>query len=282
MDGLEACVEKMEREGVARAAIDTFKHYYEQLREGETGMLPEAEIEPVEEVQDLEDLPEADPPLDEAIVLKLNGGLGTSMGMTRAKSLIEAKDGLSFLDVVARQVLELRERTSARLPLVLMNSFYTHDDSLEALAAHEGLESDVPPDFVQNKEPKIRADDLQPIEWPDDPSLEWCPPGHGDLYTALLTSGMLDDLLDRGYRYAFVSNSDNLGAVLEPRILAWMAREEIPFVMEVTRRTEMDRKGGHIAERRGDGLVLRESAQTPDEDQAAFEDVQRHRFFNTN
>src|SRR3954470_10064091 len=110
MDGLEACVEKMEREGVPRAAIDTFKHYYEQLREGETGMLPEAEIEPVEEGQDLDELPEADPqrpsaagtgaPLDQVIVVKLNGGLGTSMGMTRAKSLIEAKDGLSFLDVI--------------------------------------------------------------------------------------------------------------------------------------------------------------------------------------
>src|SRR5438067_1365798 len=127
MDGLEACVEKMEREGVPRAAIDTFKHYYEQLREGETGMLPESTIEPVDEVQDLDALPEGDAPLDRAIVLKLNGGLGTSMGMTRAKSLIEAKDGLSFLDVIARQVIELRERTGARLPLVLMNSFYTRD-----------------------------------------------------------------------------------------------------------------------------------------------------------
>src|SRR6478672_10926090 len=171
MDGLEACVEKMEREGVPRAAIDTFKHYYEQLREGETGMLPEAEIEPVEEVQDLDELPDADAPLDQVIVLKLNGGLGTSMGMTRAKSLIEAKDGLSFLDIIARQVLGLRERTGARLPLVLMNSFSTQEDTLEALAAHDGLKADVPPDFMQNKEPKLLADGLEPVEWPDDPSL---------------------------------------------------------------------------------------------------------------
>ena len=233
MDGLQASVEKMRREGLPDAAIDTFTHYYEQLAEGETGMLPESEIEPVEDVQQLDDLPEGDPPLDAAVVLKLNGGLGTSMGMTRAKSLIEAKDGLTFLEVIARQVIELRERSGARLPLVLMDSFYTHDDALEELP--DAVSSDVAPDFVQHKEPKILVEDLQPAEWPDDPSLEWCPPGHGDLYTALLTSGMLDDLLDRGYRYAFVSNSDNLGAVLEPRILAWMAREEIPFVMEVTR-----------------------------------------------
>jgi UTP--glucose-1-phosphate uridylyltransferase len=281
MDGLEACVQKMEREGVARAAIDTFKHYYEQLREGETGMLPEAEIEPVEEVQDLEDLPEADAPLDQVIVLKLNGGLGTSMGMTRAKSLIEAKDGLSFLDVIARQVLELRERTGARLPLVLMNSFATRDDSLQALEAHPELASDVPADFVQNKEPKVLVDGLGPAEWPPNPSLEWCPPGHGDIYTALLSSGTLDALLEAGYRWAFMSNSDNLGAVLDPRILAWIASEEIPFVMEVTDRTEADRKGGHIA-RQGDRYLLRETAQTPEEDLGALQDITRHRYVNTN
>jgi UTP--glucose-1-phosphate uridylyltransferase len=281
MDGLEACVEKMEREGVPRAAIDTFKHYYEQLREGETGMLPEADIEPVDEVQDLEDLPEADAPLDQVIVLKLNGGLGTSMGMTRAKSLIEAKDGLSFLDVIARQVIELRERTGARLPLVLMNSFATRDDSLEALEAHPELAADVPADFVQNKEPKVLVDGLGPAEWPQNPSLEWCPPGHGDIYTALMSSGTLDALLDAGYRWAFMSNSDNLGAVLEPRILAWIAREEIPFAMEVTDRTEADRKGGHIA-RKGDRYLLRETAQTPDEDLGALQDITRHRYVNTN
>jgi UTP--glucose-1-phosphate uridylyltransferase len=282
MDGLEACVAKMEREGVAPAAVETFKHYYEQLRAGETGMLPEAEIEPVEEVQDLDDLPEGEAPLDRAIVLKLNGGLGTSMGMTRAKSLIEAKDGLSFLDVIARQVIELRERTGARLPLVLMNSFYTRDDSLKALAEHEELAADVPPDFLQNKEPKILVDGLGPAEWPPDPSLEWCPPGHGDLYTALLTSGMLEALLEAGYRWAFMSNSDNLGAVLDPRILAWIAREEIPFAMEVTDRTEADRKGGHIARRPGGGYLLRETAQTPEEDLDALQDISRHRYVNTN
>ncbi len=279
MDGLEASVEKMRREGLPDAAIETFRHYYEQLAEGETGMIPESEIEPVEEVQQLDDLPEGDPPLDQAVVLKLNGGLGTSMGMTQAKSLIEAKDGLTFLDVIARQVVSLRERSGARVPLVLMDSFRTHDDALAALG---DFESDVPLDFVQHKEPKLLVDGLQPVEWPDDPSLEWCPPGHGDVYTALLTSGMLDALLERGYRYAFVSNSDNLGAVLDPRILAWIAREEIPFAMEVTRRTEADRKGGHIARVPGGGYLLRETAQTPEEDLAALQDIARHRYVNTN
>jgi UTP--glucose-1-phosphate uridylyltransferase len=204
------------------------------------------------------------------------------MGMTRAKALLEVKDGLTFLDVIARQVLDLRARTGARLPLVLMNSFATREDSLAALARYPELEADVPLDFVQNKVPKLRADDLAPVDWPADPGLEWAPPGHGDLYTALVTSGLLEALLARGYRWAFVSNADNLGAVLDPRILGWVARDEVPFVMEVAQRTKADRKGGHLARRRGGGLVLREIAQTPDDDVGAFQDIGRHRFFNTN
>src|SRR3954454_18646866 len=234
---LRASVEKMGSEGVAGPAIRAFEHYYRQLEAGETGLLPEESIEPVSDLPSLEDLPEdADAEreaLQHAVVLRLNGGLGTSMGLSRAKSLLEAKDGLTFLDIIARQVLALRERHDARLPLVLMDSFSTREDSLEALARYPELDVGMPPDSVQNKEPKIRVEDLMPVEGPDDPSLEWCPPGHGDLYTALLTSGMLDALREHGYRYAFVSNSDNLGAVLDPRILGWLAREEIPFAMEV-------------------------------------------------
>jgi UTP--glucose-1-phosphate uridylyltransferase len=285
MSGLQASIDKMRRDGVGDAAVQAFADAYERLREGETGVLPECELEPVDDVPDADELPDADAAaaLDHAVVIKLNGGLGTSMGMTGPKSLVEVKDGLTFLDIIVRQVLGLRERTRARLPLVLMNSFSTRDASLEALGRYEDVEADVPLDFVQNKVPKLRADELEPVEWPDDPELEWAPPGHGDLYAALVTSGMLDTLLDRDYRWAFVSNADNLGAVLEPRILAWIAAEDVPFVMEVADRTEADRKGGHIARRReGGGLVLREIAQTPDEDVDAFQDVSRHRFFNTN
>jgi UTP--glucose-1-phosphate uridylyltransferase len=286
-EGLAACEEKMRAAGVPDVAIATFAHYYRQLEAGETGMIPESELAPVEDLPSSDALPEpadgARDALDRAVVIKLNGGLGTSMGMTRAKSLLPVKDGLTFLDIIVRQVLELRGRQGARLPLVLMNSFYTRDESLEALRRHSGVEADVSLDFVQNKEPKLRVDDLMPVEWPPDPELEWCPPGHGDLYTALVTSGMLEALLDHGYEYAFVSNSDNLGAVLDPRILAWFAAERVPFLMEAADRTEADRKGGHLARRRADGqLVLREIAQTPDEDRDAFQDITRHRFFNTN
>ena len=286
MEGLDASVEKMRREGVPEPAVETFAHYYRRLAEGESGLLPESEIEPVDDVADAEVLPEAGEDgreaLDRTVVIKLNGGLGTSMGMTGAKSLIEAKDGYTFLDLIARQVLEDRRRHGVRLPLVLMNSFRTREESLAALERYPDLRVDVPLDFVQGRVPKLRADDLRPVSWPDDPSLEWAPPGHGDLYGSLVSSGMLEELRAKGYEHAFVSNSDNLGAVAEPRIAAWFEREELPFVMEVADRTESDRKGGHIARRRGDGLVLRETAQTLEDDLDAFQDIDRHRYFNAN
>src|SRR3954463_8117555 len=277
----------MREEGVAGGHINAFEHYYRQLEAGETGLMPEDSIEPVTDLPALDDLPDdaeaEDESLKKAIVLRLNGGLGTSMGMTAAKSLLEVKDGLSFLDIIARQVLHRRAQAGARLPLVLMNSFYTRDDSLRALERYPELAGDVPLDFVQDKVPKLLADELRPVSWPDDPDLEWAPPGHGDLYTALVAGGMLETLLERRYEYAFVSNADNLGATLEPRILSWFVREEIPFLMEAADRTEADRKGGHLASRAdGGGLLLREIAQTPDDDVDAFQDVRRHRFFNTN
>jgi UTP--glucose-1-phosphate uridylyltransferase len=282
---VSAATDKMRAEGLPEVAIGTFEHYERLLRAGDTGVLPEAELEPLTEVPRADDLPEPDPDsVARAVVLKLNGGLGTSMGMTKAKSLLEVKDGHSFLDVIVRQVLHLRERHGAPIPLLLMNSFATRDDTLAALERYPDLKIDgLPLDFVQGKVPKLLAESFEPVTWEADPSLEWAPPGHGDVFTSLATSGMLDTLLERGYEYLFLSNSDNLGAALEPRILAWFAREELPFLSEVVDRTEADRKGGHLARRRGGGgLVLRETAQVPEEDREAFEDTERHRFFNAN
>ena len=284
-DALNRALEKMRADGVADVAVKTFAHYYELLRAGETGTLAESEIGPVQELPDADELAddEADDALARTVVIKLNGGLGTSMGMSGPKSLLEVKDGLTFLDITVQQIRDLRERTGARLPLVLMNSFATREASLEALADHPELAVDgLDADFVQSKVPKLAADDLAPVRWPDDPALEWAPPGHGDLYPSLLSSGMLDALLEAGYEYAFVANVDNLGAVMDERILAWFARERIPFLMEVADRTPADRKGGHLAQRSDGGLVLREVAQTPEDDLETFQDIERHRFFNTN
>ncbi|WP_370288785.1 UTP--glucose-1-phosphate uridylyltransferase [Nocardioides sp.] len=285
--GLEKARAKMVAAGVDPVAIENFAHYYRLLEHGETGMIPESSIEPVE----MESL--ADVEIDEQVgadalaataVIKLNGGLGTSMGMERAKSLLCVRRGLNFLDIIARQVLALREQHGVRLPLILMNSFRTSGDSLDALGRYADLPVEgLPLEFRQNMEPKLLLPDLTPVTWSRDPDLEWCPPGHGDIYTALRGSGLLDQLIEQGFRYVFVSNSDNLGAVPTPRTAGWFASSGAPFAIEAVRRTPSDRKGGHFARRLADGrLVLRETAQTAPEDQAALADLDRHRYCSTN
>jgi UTP--glucose-1-phosphate uridylyltransferase len=285
--GLRMCKEKMGAAGVDPAAIEVFAHYYRLVQHGETGMIPESTIEPID-MESLSDVDVSDEVASDAIgltaVIKLNGGLGTSMGMDRAKSLLCVRRGLSFLDIIARQVLHLRKEYSATLPLIFMNSFRTSADTRAALARYEDLAVEgLPLEFLQNKEPKIRVDNLEPVTWTIDPDLEWCPPGHGDLYTALRGTGVLDQLIDGGYRYAFVSNSDNLGAVPDARVAGWFAQSGAPFAIEAVRRDANDKKGGHFATRTNDGrIVLRETAQTLPEDQDALADLDRHRFSSTN
>jgi UTP--glucose-1-phosphate uridylyltransferase len=278
---------KMRRADLPQVFIDTFRYYYDQLVHGATGFIARDEAGPVAAVPNFDDLGAEDlqagkVALDRAIVLKLNGGLGTSMGMSGPKSLLGVKNGLTFLDIIVQQVLYLRRTTGARLPLVLMNSFNTRGETLAALGKIEGFDQDIPLDFVQHKQPKVLKEGLVPAQWPRDRGKEWCPPGHGDIYTALVTSNMLELLLSQGYEYAFVSNSDNLGAELDLSILGYFARNEVPFLMEVADRTLADRKGGHLAQRPDGQLILRESAQCPPDEEAEFQDIGHFRYFNTN
>ncbi len=283
---LAEALDKMRSADMSETAVAVFARYWHELQGGATGTIAEDEIEPLEPSAALGDLDsDADTEaLAHTAVVKLNGGLGTSMGMDRAKSLLPVRGDDTFLDLIVQQVRSARRVTGARLPLVLMHSFSTRDDCLAALAAYPDLAvPGVELDFLQSQEPKLRADDLSPVQWSDDPALEWCPPGHGDLYPSLLSSGMLDALIEAGFRYAFVSNSDNLGASPSVPIADWFASCGAPFAMEVCRRTAADRKGGHLAVRTADGrLVLRETAQVREEDQEAYSDVERHRYFSTN
>ena len=285
--GLDAAITAMQRAGVDETAILTFAHYYAQLEGGVTGMIPEAGIEPVDihSIGDVVVRPtDAAHAIRTTAVIKLNGGLGTSMGMDYAKSLLSVRSGLSFLDIAVRQVLHLRGAYHARLPLIFMNSYRTSRDTRDAIARYETLATPgLPLEFLQNKEPRLRVDDLTPVAWPADHELEWCPPGHGDIYTSLHGTGLLDLLLEQGFERIFVSNSDNLGAVPDARIAGWFARSGAPFAIEAVRRTASDRKGGHFIRRTcDDRIVLRESAQIQASDAADANNIDKHRYMSTN
>jgi UTP--glucose-1-phosphate uridylyltransferase len=280
-DYLPDFVSKMKKERLDDIVIETFRHYLNQAVNGETGLIYDSDIQPVEldEIQELGNLDiyqeQGESAYKNAVRIVLNGGLGTSMGLTGPKSLLKVKDGHSFLSLIMNQA------ENSHVNLLFMNSFSTHDDTLAAL---DKINSPLKPkSFRQNKYPKVLQENFAPASWPPNPKLEWNPPGHGDVYTALYTSGMLQQLLDENIYYAFISNSDNLGARMDASLLGYFAKKEIPFMMEVAEKTPSDVKGGHLAKlRNNDRFVLREAAQCPKEEIVAFQKIGPYRYFNTN
>lgn len=273
-------IQKMESENLPRIVIDTFAHYYRQVIEGATGLISDRQLEPVkpEDIADAESLDGYSAQgrgfQHQAVLIVLNGGLGTSMGLTGPKSLLTVKNGKSFLRIIVEQA------ALSGVRLAFMNSFNT--DS-QTRAAVQALAPETPPlFFMQHKFPKILRDTYAPACWPDNPELEWNPPGHGEVYTALYTSGLLASLLDEGIRYALIVNADNLGASMDPALLGYFVKNKFPFMMEVAQRTPTDMKGGHIARHQSGRLILREIAQCPDEDLKSFQDIQYYRYFNVN
>jgi UTP--glucose-1-phosphate uridylyltransferase len=277
---LPAFIAKMERANLHPVVIDTFVHYYKKLLSGVTGLISDKDIMPVisDDIEDADRLHECAEAgrnaMGHAVMIKLNGGLGTSMGLTQAKSLLKVKDGKTFLEIIVNQAQK------RHVKLALMNSFSTHQATFEALSRINPADS--PLLFLQNKFPKVLQENFAPADWPENPDLEWNPPGHGDIYAAIYTSGTLDTLINKGFRYAFISNSDNLGATLSESLLGYFVENGFPFMMEVAPRTPSDVKGGHIARRQDGRLILRESAQCPENEICAFRDIHRYGFFNTN
>jgi len=277
---LPAFVAKMEAERLPPLVIETFSYYYYKVIRGETGLVCDRDIAPVEpgEIEDFRNLTGyADAGIDalrQSVWIVLNGGLGTSMGLTGTKSLLEVKAGKSFLEIIIRQAQK------KAVQLALMNSFNTHEETWAAITA---LQPTIRPlTFLQHKFPKILKKDFSAATWPQQSKLEWNPPGHGDVYTALLTSGMLHQFLKAGIIYAFISNCDNLGACLDESLLGYFATHRFPFMMEVAEKTPIDKKGGHLARHKNGRLILREAAQCPRDELDAFEDLRRYRYFNTN
>ncbi|MDM8542316.1 UTP--glucose-1-phosphate uridylyltransferase [Desulfococcaceae bacterium HSG9] len=273
-------VAKMKAEALPDVVIDTFTYYYTKVVCGETGMLSDKEISAVapDEVRDAPDLNEyaaaGEKASVQAVQIVLNGGLGTSMGLIGPKSLLKVKENRSFLDIIVAQAVQRKTR------LCLMNSFSTEQDTRTALQLTDPRP--MPMMFLQHKFPKILQKGLAPAWWPDEPALEWNPPGHGDVYPALYASGLLDQLLDNDIRYALICNSDNLGARMDPTLLGYFAENQFPFMMEVASRTPADKKGGHLARHHNGRLILREAAQCPDDEIDAFQNIELYRFFNTN
>lgn len=273
-------------QGQPPEAIAAFTYYYDLLIQGEHGLIGSARVQRVDTLTDYEELDGfeliGNGMLEKVVVLKLNGGLGTTMGLSVPRCLVPVKNRRTFLDITVRQVLHLRQRLNRYLPLIYMNSFHTRAATVAALDAYPDLSNGLPLEFEQHRMPRISGDTLMPICGADNSDQAWNPPGHGDLYASLRTTGLLDALIDKGHEYAFISNADNLGAVLDLRILGYMAECEVPMLMEAAYRSSSDRKGGHLCMGEDGRLLIRELAQCPPEELERFQDIQTFPYFNTN
>ena len=284
----------MRSAGLPLPVIRNFEQLFLQVIHGSSGTVREEEIEPVERLDHLESLSRmeelhrlGESLLPKLVVIRLNGGLGTTMGLARAKSLLPVKGEYTFNDMIARQLLALRRRCGVSIPLLHMTSFSTDSDVIAATSKYPDLAIEgIPTTFLQHKHPKIYADDFT-VACEIDDELNWNPPGHGDIYAALIASGLAETLLARGKRYIFCANADNLGATVDTRILGYLADKNSPFLMETAERTQADSKGGHLARLKGTSrYLLRESGQCPLTENGdlipEFKDITRHKHFNTN
>lgn len=219
--------------------------------------------------------------LDKLAVLKLNGGLGTSMGCVGPKSVIEVRDGQSFLDLSVRQIEHLNRKYNVDVPLLLMNSFNTDGDTQQMIKKYQGHRINIRT-FNQSRFPRIFKDSLLPVPASFDDQLDtWYPPGHGDLFEALIASGQLDALLEQGKEVLFVSNGDNLGATVDTKILAHMLETGAEYIMELTDKTRADVKGGTLISYDNQVRLL-EIAQVPKEHTEEFKSIKKFKNFNTN
>ncbi|MBI5249636.1 MAG: UTP--glucose-1-phosphate uridylyltransferase [Desulfomonile tiedjei] len=277
-------IEKMKSRELNPWIVNHFLEMVEQVLEEKSDYValdevsaPDTEsvIDPLsrEDVSELEDAGKE--LLGKVAVIKLNGGRATTMGGRVPKGILTAKKGLSFLEIILAQMDAIRARWGASVPLILMNSFFTHHPTMKIVGSHPHP----PLTFIQNQVPRLLDDSLAPLETGTDD--DWAPPGHGDIYLSLKTTGLLNDLIRQGFRWAFVSNLDNLAACVEPWILGLLESEGIEFLLEVTDRTEADRKGGTLVVRNGH-LDLLELGQVSPGDKDTFMDIERFRVFNTN
>nr|AFZ76979.1 UDP-glucose pyrophosphorylase 1 [Astragalus membranaceus] len=219
--------------------------------------------------------------LDKLVVLKLNGGLGTTMGCTGPKSVIEVRDGLTFLDLIVIQIENLNSKYGSNVPLLLMNSFNTHDDTQTIVEKYQNSNIEIHT-FNQSQYPRLVVDDFLPLPSKGRTDKDgWYPPGHGDVFPSLSNSGKLDALISQGKEYVFVANSDNLGAIVDLKILNHLVAHKNEYCMEVTPKTLADVKGGTLISYEG-RVQLLEIAQVPDEHVGGFKSIEKFKIFNTN
>jgi len=244
--------------------------------------------------------------LSQLIVIKLNGGRGLSLGLEHSKSRLVVSNDMTFMDIVVRQIEYLNDLYKVSIPLLLMNSFVTHEDSVKLTKKYENRNIKIY-HFKQSRFPRMRKDTLNPC-CSDGKAIhpqEWNPPGSGDVFRSLKRSGYLDKFMKEGKKFAFISNVENIGGIpgrVDFKLLNLMKHSENDFLLEVCERISTDHQGGILchesvlpsnenenpnsAKERDpkesrERLGLLELSQVPVDKQSLFS-AKKYKYWNTN
>lgn len=280
-----------------------FTRFYQQkLSEGVELNWADVQPMPKDNVLDIEELtkqhftPERISEfLEKLVVLKLNGGVGTSMGCSYPKSCIEVKDNLTFLHMTLKQIDFINKRYGTHVPLVLMNSERTDEMTREVIErAKKDLKVDVDVYFFnQPVFPRADEETLLPTTAVSVDNQEfWYPPGHASVLTSFKESGLAEKFSRIGKEWVFISNADNLGATPDGDILGNIItfrdsnaakgseEQKYSFFMETTPKTLLDVKGGTPILYKGSTFLL-EASQIPKGRENDVYDIKRFTLFNT-
>jgi len=215
--------------------------------------------------------------LNKLAIVKLNGGLGTTMKCSKAKGCLEVVDNKTFLDIFINQVIFVNKKFSSNMPIVLMNSEYTETDTqviLDKYSEQVDIYCFNQEFLYRYYEEELENDVIRLHE-------TRYPPGTGNFYESLYNSKVYSLLKERGIEYLFISNIDNLYARFDNKIYNYVYENKIPFLMEVCKRTETDKKGGTPVLWK-DKYHLLELAQVNSVDYDDFTNISKFPYFNTN
>ncbi|XP_058225144.1 UTP--glucose-1-phosphate uridylyltransferase-like isoform X2 [Rhododendron vialii] len=168
--------------------------------------------------------------LDKLVVIKLNGALGTKMGFSGPRSATEVCNGLTYLDLIINQIESLNSKHGCNVPLILMNTIRTHDGTLKVVEKYSQKNIDILPLCQNQSHPVARGRDSE------DESVLF---DHHELFLSLKNTGTLGALLLQGKEYILVVKYDNLGTLIDSKILNHLIQNRIQYCTESLKKSKL-------------------------------------------
>jgi UDP-N-acetylglucosamine/UDP-N-acetylgalactosamine diphosphorylase len=201
-------------------------------------------------------------------VLVVAGGQGTRLGFDQPKGMypIGPLSGRSLFEIHTEKIVALARRSKARIPLYVMTSAATHEQTVQYFAEHRrfGLPADDVFFFCQGAMPAVdRASGK--ILLAERGRVALSPDGHGGMLDAFGQSGALGHAADRGLRHLFYLQVDNpLVDICGPEFLGYHLLSGSEMTTQVVRKRDPREKVGNVV-RQGDGLRVVEYIDLPDD-----------------